>query len=100
MFTNFRTLTLAINFYHQVKNLKFPNRHMKDQYDRALLSVLLNLAEGSAKPTKKDRLKFYSIAMGSLREVQLLLAITGNNRLKALSDPTAASLYCLCKSLK
>lgn len=96
----FRTLELATKFYHHSKNHKFQKRHMQDQFDRALLSIVLNLSEGSAKPTKKDRLKFYSIALGSLREVQILLQITDQRKLFTESDPLAASLYCLCRSLK
>lgn len=100
MKNKFRTLELAINFYQRAKSLKFPQRHMQDQFDRALLSIVLNLSEGSAKPTRKDRLKFYCIALGSMREVQVLLQITNNRRLLTESDPMAASLYCLCRSLK
>lgn len=48
---------------------------MKDQMDRASLWVVLNLAEGAAKPTIKDRKKFFYIAMGSLRETQAILEI-------------------------
>ncbi|MBI3534569.1 MAG: four helix bundle protein [Deltaproteobacteria bacterium] len=44
-----------------------------------MLSIPLNLAEGSAKPTSPDRRKFYFIALGSLREVQTLLALFGRS---------------------
>ncbi len=100
MNSKFRTLELATNFYQNAKNHRFPKRHMQDQFDRALLSIVLNLSEGSAKPTRKDRLKFYSIALGSLREVQILLQITDQGQLYKASDSLAASLYCLCRSLK
>ena len=76
----FRTLNLAIEFYKKGKDLKLA-RPLKDQYDRALLSIVLNLSEGNAKPTSKDRRKFFYIALGSLREVQTLLTITDNQLL-------------------
>ena len=76
---NFRTYDLAKEFYQNCKSLKF-NKHFKDQFDRALLSVVLNIAEGSGKRTKRDRQRFYSIAMGSLREVQAILEL---NELKS-----------------
>ncbi len=98
--TKFRTLKLAIELYHRLKRERFSSRHMQDQFDRALLSVVLNLSEGSAKPTHRDRLKFYSIAFGSLREVQVLLEISDKQQQLAASDHLAASLYCLCRSLK
>ena len=65
----------------------------KDQFDRALLSIVLNLAEGSGKLTAKDKRRFYAIAFGSLREVQALLDLNGYDRELKLSDPLAASLY-------
>ncbi len=98
--TKFRTLDLALDFYARAKGLKLTKRYMQDQFDRALLSVVLNLAEGSAKPTKGDRLKFYAISLGSLKEVQVLLHISGNRVLLTDSDAVYASLYCLCRSLR
>ena len=63
---NFRTYNLALQFYKDAHrlNLKEP---MKSQFSRALLSIPLNLCEGSAKPTAKDRRKYYHIALGSMR---------------------------------
>ena len=97
MVSNFRTLNLAIEFYKKAKTERFPKRFLQDQYDRALLSVVLNLSEGSAKPTAKDRKKFYSIALGSMREIQTLLLVTEKEVLFQDADAVAASLYCLCK---
>ena len=64
---------------------------------RALSSIALNLKEGSAKPTKKDRVKFYFIAMGSFREIEAILdlqSIEGFQREKA--NLLGAHLYRLC----
>lgn len=94
--SKFRTLTLAIDFYKKAKDLKLRSS-LKDQYDRALLSIVLNLSEGNAKPTPKDRRKFFYIALGSMREVQTLLQLTDETILLHDSDRLAAHLYCLCK---
>ena len=50
----FKTYQLAIKFYRNSNkvHLKEP---LKNQFNRASLSIVLNLAEGSAKPTAKNR---------------------------------------------
>jgi four helix bundle protein len=95
--TNFRTYQLALRFYKSSRNLKLTGA-LKDQFERAALSIPLNLVEGSAKPTQKDRKKFYFIALGSLREVQAILAISFNAELEKKADKLAAHLYRLCHS--
>ena len=92
---NFRTYELAIEFFKSCQSLKL-SVIAKDQFDRALLSIPLNLAEGSAKPTQKDRLRFYFIALGSMREVQTLLKLFGGVEINAQADILAAHLYRLC----
>ena len=93
---NFRTLNLAIAFYQEAKDLKLP-QVMRDQFQRALLSIPLNLSEGSAKPTRRDRKKFYSIALGSFREVETILKLSGEEQLLEKSDQLGAHLYRLCQ---
>ena len=92
----FRTYQLALQFYQEGKGLKLP-APLRDQYQRALLSVVLNLAEGSGKLTMKDRRKFYSISLGSIREVQAILEITRNEKLLVSASSVAAHLYRLCQ---
>lgn len=61
--------------------------------------MTLNLAEGAGKGTKKDSAKFYNIALGSLREVQAVLALenlTGASAHKT-ADHLGASIYKLWK---
>ncbi len=57
----------------------------KDQIQRAMISVLLNQAEGCGKMTAKDKCKFFSIARGSLLEVGAGLDVA-----EALCELTAA----------
>jgi len=98
MLKNFRTYNLAAELYRLCVELKL-EKHLMEQLKRASLSVVLNLAEGSAKPTAKDRAKFYAIAFGSLRETQAILEL-GNTEaeLKAKADNVAAHLYRLCRA--
>jgi len=70
---------------------------MKDQFERALLSIPLNLAEGNAKPSAKERRKFYFIALGSLREIQTILILANDLHLVKDADTLGAHLYLLCK---
>lgn len=66
---------------------------MRDQLERASLSVVLNLAEGSAKMTFKDRKRHFVMAMGSLRETQAILELTESLELWKQSDQVAAHLH-------
>ena len=90
----FRSLDLAVEFCQQVKLLRLPI-HLRDQILRASSSVALNLAEGSGKPSPKDKRRFYSIALGSLRECQAIMRIEGIEDLKLLdlADHLGASIY-------
>ena len=93
----FKTYQLAINFYRNSKKLSL-REPLRNQFHRASLSIVLNLAEGSAKPTAKDRRKFYRIGLGSLREVQAILDIVGHIQLIKEADKLGAFLYKLCKN--
>jgi four helix bundle protein len=95
---NFRTYDLAVQFHHSCIDMKLP-QYLRDQMLRASSSIALNLSEGSAKPTLKDRLKYYRIALGSLRECQAALDLNRCNEqhILQLADKLGASLYCLCK---
>ena len=48
---------------------------MNDQLGRASYSVVLNIAEGSAKQTKPDRKNFFTISRGSVFECAAILDI-------------------------
>lgn len=95
---NFRTLDLAVTFYRQVATLKLPH-HLKDQLLRAASSIALNLGEGRGKPSHRDQLRYFHIAMGSLRESQVALALAGNNDpdIMTIADRLGGSIYLLIK---
>jgi len=99
MLSNFRSYQLAVTFYQSGLSLTLPS-HLKDQYLRASSSIALNLAEGTARKTAKDKMKYYNIAFASLRECQAVLALVNcqNFQLVKLADQLGASLFRLCQS--
>jgi len=74
MLKNFRSYQIAKQLYFECEKLRMKD-FLKLQLLRASSSVVLNLAEGSGKDSKKDQRRFYVIALGSLREVQAILEI-------------------------
>ena len=94
---NFKTYQLAKELYHGCK-VQPVKGEVRDQLHRASLSIVLNIAEGSAKPSNKERRRFYTIALGSLRETQTIIDLE-NLPLASSADKLAAHLYCLIKSL-
>jgi four helix bundle protein len=98
MLKNFRTHTLAVEFYQECKTVRLP-AYAKDQLRRAAFSVALNLAEGAARPGLKDRVRFYSISLASLREVQSIIQLEGLKQLEAKADHLGACLYKLATLL-
>jgi len=95
---NFRCYQLAKDLYQECKQLPVKGCQ-RDQLIRASLSICLNLAEGSAKQTDKERRRFYYIALGSQREVHCLLELEGFSTLTEKSDHLGASLYKLTQSI-
>jgi four helix bundle protein len=57
------------------------HRSMKDQLERASLSILLNIAEGAGRRSRQDKARFYCIARGSCAEC---FALFGLLRLRAM----------------
>ncbi len=95
----FRTLDLAKEYYQLSRNLKLSS-HLKDQFLRSCSSVALNLAEGNAKLSEKEKLRFYEIAHGSFRESVTILDLEGINQedIRVKADRLGASLYKLTRS--
>ena len=97
---NFRTYDLSKELYRIIENMEWPG-HLRDQALRAASSIVLNVAEGAGLPSKKQKLRHYSIAMGSLCEVQAALDITcteDSTKAKIVADQVAAHLFKLCES--
>ncbi len=101
MLKNFRCYQESIRFYRLCEEIRCAP-HLRDQLLRASSSIALNLSEGSARTTRKERKRFYSIAMGSLRECQTILElakIKEEEEIRKLSDSLGAQIYCLLKAL-
>ena len=95
---NFRALQQAIHCYQLSCQLKLPS-YLQNQLERAASSVALNLAEGRGKATRRDQLRFFHIALGSVREMEtiLQLAQSKNENLRQQFNYLAASVYLLIK---
>ena len=93
----FRTLQLAIELNHKCNKLKV-SPIMRNQMDRAALSVVANICEGAGRITKKDKARIYSIALGSLREVQGFLLIIDNKVLMQEANILCAHLIKLIRN--
>ena len=75
---------------------------LKDQLRRAALSIALNISsEGIGKSSMPDRLRFFEIAMGSIRECQAITELEQDSFTAAqrdLLDHVAASTYKLIRN--
>lgn len=94
---SFRSFQLAVQFHKACLGSRLPG-YLRNQILRASSSIALNLGEGSAKPSLKERLRFYFIAFGSLRECQSALALLPRTDKELLqqADVLGAHLYRLC----
>lgn len=95
----FRTYQMAVEFFHQVKKAPVPQT-LRDQLTRASSSICLNLSEGSAKSTPRDRHRFYRMALGSQRECISILDLSNgvDKEVYSLCDQLGGSIYRLVKS--
>jgi four helix bundle protein len=62
------------------------NRILKDQLERASLSVVLNIAEAGGRRSRRDKARYYAIARGSATETAALLDVLA---LRRLASPAA-----------
>ncbi len=92
---------MAVAFYHSSQRLKLKST-LREQLNRAAASIPLNLAEGRAKPTVKDQIRFFYIALGSVRECQAILELANlrNHFTYKELDIVGAALYCLIRNAR
>lgn len=83
-FQNLKVYMKAKDFHRDCRVLLFRIKlesYVRDQLGRASLSIVLNIAEGSAKFSKPDRRNYFVIARGSLFECIAILDILNDERL-------------------
>ncbi|MBK1859169.1 four helix bundle protein [Cerasicoccus arenae] len=68
-----RSCRLAVSVYQALGN--FPDRSLKDQMTRAVVSIASNIAEGHERNSPKDFIRFLRIAKGSTGELKTQLYI-------------------------
>ena len=98
--TTFRAYELAVQFYRESRSCRLPT-HLKNQFDRASSSVVLNLNEGWGRASRKDRHRFFFYALGSVRECQAILRLEAENFTQAhheTLDRVGASIYRMLQS--
>jgi len=86
MMWNYKNLEIFERSKKLVKDVyvladKFPKNEkygLVSQIKRAVISVPINIVEGSGKRTSKDFISYLNISMGSLKEVQGELEIVGD----------------------
>jgi four helix bundle protein len=95
----FRTLELAVKFYEKVEGTKVSG-HLRDQLLRSASSVALNLSEGNAKPSAKEKKRFYQMAYASIQECKttFLLLKFEDKEIIDLADKIGAYTYNLLQS--
>src|SRR6202035_1005339 len=98
MLCDFLVYQLAKEFQWLCRGLKLP-RYPRDQLFRASYSIVLNIAEGSGKRTPADQRKFYTHALGSLRECQSIYELEKikHKNLIEMSDKIGGMLFKLAR---
>lgn len=84
-------------------------KYVSDQLGKASFSIVLNIAEGSAKSTKPDRRNFFTISRGSVFEFVAILDLLFEQQLipiniyesqMNLADEVSKMLYTMIKNLE
>jgi len=82
----------AVDFADEIcaTTSKFPNGYyfLRDQLNRASLSISANIAEGNGRFTKADRKNFFMIARGNIQECVPLLELA--HRRKLINEVTCS----------
>src|SRR5688500_16889778 len=68
---------LAIEFQALASSIVLPSgrRELRDQLDRAALSIVLNTAEGAGRVGAADKARFYAMARGSAMECAAVIDV-------------------------
>lgn len=68
---------VALEFQALATSIVLPagHREVRDQLDRAALSIVLNTAEGAGRSSAADKARFFSMARGSAMECAAVLDV-------------------------
>ena len=90
-----RSIVLVTEIYRITKSFPDDEKYgMMNQMRRSAVSIPSNIAEGSARHTKRENIQFLYIALGSLSELETQLTISNN-----LEYITNDSLYTFQKEI-
>ncbi len=73
-----RSLKLSVQVCKLASNFDFKYSRIRDQFIGAIISIPLNIAEGSGKNYEKEKIQFYKIARALLFEYLPILEISYN----------------------
>ena len=76
---------------------KIVDRGIADQLRRAVLSILLNIAEGTGKSSKADKKNFFTIARGSTYETVAIIDLLCDDNI--ISQEEHDNLYSLFEEI-
>ena len=107
-FESLKAYQKAVHAYHIIDDKVLLCKDIKpstrDQLQRASQSIVLNIAEGSSRPTFKAKNYFYNISRGSSYECSAILDLISNKiekslytYLKQLFEEISKILYALIK---
>ena len=83
-------IDLAVQMYALTGKPQFNSQpSLKDQLERAAVSVSNNIAEGFERVHLPEKLQFYNVARGSTAEVRSLLYVIEDNFPHSASDAAA-----------
>ena len=87
-FLDFPVYNKSKLFYHKILSIKIKIRdqYIRDQLLRATFSVILNIAEGSAKRSDKDFARYLEISIGSLNETIACLDVLHERKIIATNE--------------
>ena len=105
-----KAMELVEEIYRLIKLLPKEERYaLSDQMRRAAISIPSNIAEGQARESKKEFLRFLAIAQGSRAELETQLEIcirldyfseANASRSKELCDELGRMIYAMMKNLR
>ena len=79
-----------IEFVHKILSRIAYRSEIKDQLDRASISIMLNIAEGNGKFSSKDRCRYFDISMGSTLESSACIDILFVKKIITADEKTFA----------